>query len=200
MTHAREFAAAFLFLHDLFRSPTPEQWRWLNSPEAEKFRSRLAEATGAGAAAGRAGLPQTAADYESQFIAAFDAGAPNPPVPLLESHYVKRDPVPRILHENILFYRSFGLRLRAGANETADHLRHQLEFTAHLYRLESAETEPGRLDQIRRARGDYLERHLLSWLGTAEEKAAALPFPWVRGNLTLTRTAARSAHEAFPKT
>jgi DMSO reductase family type II enzyme chaperone len=137
-------------------------------------------------------LPADPSEYETQYIAAFDAGAPHPAVPLMESHYNQREPVQRILHENVLFHRSFGLRLRSEANETADHLRHQLEFTAHLYRMES-EAERDVREQVCRARHEFAERHLLSWLPRACEKAAQTPFPWVSRYLDLTLAAARVA-------
>ncbi len=189
---AGDLAAAFLFLHDLYRVPGPGQWAWLTAPETAEFWRRLTGALANPSLPGGPALPDAPGEYEAQYIAAFDAGAPHPPVPLLESHYNKRDPVPRVLHENVLFHKSFGLRLRGEANETADHLRHQLEFTAHLCRMDS-ESEGGVQEQVLRARHEFVERHLLSWLPRAAKKAGETPFVWAAGYLDLTLAAARAA-------
>jgi TorA maturation chaperone TorD len=209
--HAREdvlraMAASFHYLHGLFRAPGTEQWAWLNSAECGAFWRALGEHLDIADASEDPGLPADSGEYESQYIAAFEAGTPHAPLPLIESHHNRRDPVPRVLHENVLFYQAFGLRLRSSANETADHLRHQLEFVAHLFGLE-AEAEaargdagapvcPGTLspenqnrDQIRRARREYLERHLSIWVPQAARIAADAPYPWVRRYLEMTRAA-----------
>ena len=180
-------ARRFFFLRDLFGAPGVEQWARLSAPETGKAWTALAERLGGPR---KLALPATAAAYETSFIAAFDAGAPHPPVPLIESHYNKKEPVPRILHENILFYQTFGLRLREQSNETSDHLRHQLEFVGHLYRMEATELH-GRSDldilgQIRAGRRDFLERHLMTWLPTAAEKASHAPEPWIGQFLAMT--------------
>lgn len=184
-------AAAFLFAHDLFRFPTAAQWEWLTSPQAAAFESELGRRLGLHRAAG-ALLPVTAGVYEEQFIAAFEAGVPHAPVPLIESHYNKRDPVPRILHENILFHRAFGLALRDSAAETSDHLRHQLEFVAHLYRIETPAIEDA-LASVRLGRAQFIERHLLSWLPAAEQASGKTPFGWAAHHLRLTRSLCEAA-------
>jgi TorA maturation chaperone TorD len=206
-----EMAGAWLFVHDLFRSPDERQWEWLSSSDVLAARRRLGEALGVKPPEEWPASPRS---YESEFIAAFDAGAPTPLIPLLESHYNKREPVPKILHENILFYSAFGLKLKDSAAETADHLRYQLEFVGYLYRLESrgdcepdrssGPSQPGQLataradadslahgcSQIRAARRDYVSRHLLSWLPAACHKAANAPFGWAREHLGLARALA----------
>jgi len=179
---AAEMAEAFFFVRDLFAPPDDDQWSRLTSAETSSAWVAMADRMGV---ARTLDLPSDAAAYESAYIAAFDAGAPHPLVPLLESHYNKRDPVPRILHENILFHQSFGVRLRHASNETADHLRHQLEFIGRLYQMEAEELrgrcEPEILAQIRAGRRDFITRHLLSWLPDAAELArkAAGGFRWV---------------------
>ena len=166
-----ELATAFSFAHDLFLPPDPGQhsrlvgescaasWRYL----ADVF-PQLGD---------HLDMPSEFSDFESRYIATFDVGVPTPQVPLLESHYNKRDPLPRILHENILFYQQFGLRLSSTSNESADHLRHQLEFVSYLLtllaRAESHQDSVNRdqAGQIRRAINDYTSRHLLTWLPQA---------------------------------
>ncbi len=177
---AEQLAEAFFFARDLFRSPGAEQWDYLGRPETRAAWSTLAERL---ELPSEIGLPASAADYETAYIAAFDAGAPHPPVPLIESHYNKKDPVPRILHENILFHQSFGVRLREASNETSDHLRHQLEFVGHLYKMEAEELrsrcDGEILSQIRTGRREFLERHVMTWLPRAAETASMAPDPWV---------------------
>lgn len=220
----RGMAAALGFAHDLFRPPGHAQWEWLTGEETAQRWAALAGLMGFPDWR-TAGLPDSAAEYESDFIAAFEAGTPHPPVPLVESHYNQRDPVPGILHENLLFYQGFGLRLRQGCAETPDHLRYQLEFIAYLYELEAeawagghpaatdhpreapggADTPrpavelPGdRLDQIRRARREYVARHLLSWLPRAERSARDAPRPWVHRFLAVTLALVRSVETGLP--
>ncbi|MDM7917294.1 MAG: molecular chaperone TorD family protein [Candidatus Eisenbacteria bacterium] len=179
---ARALASAFRFVRDLFRPPGAEQWEFLRSKETWGAWTDLAARLGL---SGPAPLPRSAREYETQYIETFEVGAPHPHVPLIESHYLRRDPVPRILHENILFYAAFGLRLSAGSEETSDHLRHQLDFLGYLCEREAAETDSERLEQIRRARSEYLERHVASWVGLAAGKAADCPYPCLRDLLSL---------------
>lgn len=182
-----DLADVFFFAKDLFRAPGADQWTWLTSEPVAAFWKELVAALELQDAALE--LPDSAQRYEIEFIEAFEAGAPNPPVPLIESHYNKRDPVPKILHENILYYQTFGLRLKSSANETADHLRHQLEFVGYLCRLEVSELSGANreeyLQQIRQARQEYVERHLLSWLPKAAERARPAPSPWVSRHLAV---------------
>lgn len=195
-TEACVLAAAFRFAHDLFRTPDAAQWAWLNSTEtrADWVRWTAALEMTAGPAPD---LPDDAAAYETEFIAAFEAGVPNAPVPLIESHYNRRDPVPRLLHENILFYRAFGLQLKDSSAETSDHLRHQLEFVAWLLELEADLVDDAeaaeRRDQLRRGRAEYAARHLLSWVPRAVEKAEGAPRRWTPDYLKLAACLAELA-------
>jgi DMSO reductase family type II enzyme chaperone len=184
-------ATAFLFVHDLFRFPSAAQWEWLASPATSAFAAELGRRLGRRVPPGS--RPSENAElYEQEFIAVFEAGVPHAPVPLIESHYNKRDPVPRILHENILFHRVFGLTLKDSAAETSDHLRHQLEFVAHLYRLQMTASGEA-LDAIVRGRTEFAERHLLSWLPAALEKVRATPFRWAERHVALAAALAESA-------
>ena len=183
-----DLAVAFRFAHDLFKQPTAEQYAWLRSDECDRMWRALAEACGNLPL--RLPLPENLATLESQYIATYDVGEPTPLVPLLESHYNHRDPVPRILHENILFYRRFGLELRSSANETADHLRHQLEFVAYVCELATLSNDraaPDVQSQIELALGDYVSRHLLSWLPQAYNAAAHAPLAMAGPCLQLSR-------------
>jgi TorA maturation chaperone TorD len=93
-----------------------------------------------------------------------------------------------VLHENILFYQRFGIRLRSDFAETADHLLGQLSFLVHLlillqYREEANQEEEGA--QIVQALGDYSDRHLRSWIPAAVAAAEDVPFQASRAILAL---------------
>lgn len=162
-------AAAWAYWHDLFRSPSPEQWSWLISAPAQAAWVILAEHANMDDYP-ILPLPASYDEYTVEFVATFEVGMPQPPCPLIESHWNKRDPVPKVLHENMLFYKQFGLELRSSANETADHLRHQLEFMHYLCRREFdalMQDQLGIADQFFQARYEYVSRHLAYWLPRA---------------------------------
>ena len=165
-TTSKEEALRWVFFHDLFRDPTPEQWEWLRSEAVQQAWAVLVDEY-CGDIPKKMPLPDSQEQFHEEFIAAFEVGAPAPPCPLIESHWNKRDSTPRILHENMLFYRRFGLELRSSANETADHLRHQLEFVHHLYVLADRYDEDSQTSQIGMAKHDFIERHLSSWIPSA---------------------------------
>lgn len=177
-----EQAAGWLFLHDLFRRPSDSQWAWLSSTSAQEAWRLLSESLQAG---GFSGFPLAASreDYEAGYISAFDVGLPTPPCPLLESHWNRVYPPSQVVHENLLFYQHFGFTLKEPEAEAADHLLRQLEFLAGLCLLQ-AETETAGVDtgaaaEIARARRDYLDRHILSWVPQAfRSLAEELPGSW----------------------
>ena len=169
-TAAKEQALRWAFFHDLFRPPTLGQWEWLRSEAVQQAWAVLSNECTTDVP-NQIPLPDTFEKFQEEYIAAFEVGAPSPPCPLIESHWNKRDSTPRILHENMLFYRRFGLELRSSANETADHLRHQLEFIHYLHDLaerygDDPENET-QASQISRAKHDFIERHVLSWIPRA---------------------------------
>lgn len=181
-------AAACLFVHDLLRRPDRAGWQWLEDPATAGLERRLrAELELRDPPLGR--IPASLADYETEFIAAFEAGVPQPPIPLIESHYDPDHPAPEIIYENLLYYRTFGLAPPARASEAPDHLRCQLELVAHLYELEAKELRGkgdfDRLGQLRRGRRDYVARHLRPWLEKAAERALGYPQRWVADRLEL---------------
>ena len=89
----------------------------------------------------------------------------------------------------MLFYRRFGLELRSSAKETADHLRHQLEFLHYLCRLEAdavaRESDDELAAQIATARTEYSGRHLQTWVSKAasaleEVRPKTWPSAWMK--------------------
>ena len=183
---ARDMAAAFAFAHALFRKPSPDQHAWLLSPECRDMWSEIVASIEGPPLI--LDVPTDYDDYCERYIATFDVGTPAPPVPLIESHYNKREPIPRILHENILFYRQFGLQLKDTSLESADHLRHQLEFVQHLLMYHSELALSGQiaaLEQVSQALEDYVKRHLSSWLPEAIDCADDAPLQFAKSALSL---------------
>lgn len=106
--------------------------------------------------------------YESAYIALFDVGVPEPPVPLFESAHDKSHPPQEIALENTYFHEVIGLRVDPG-RAVPDYLPTQLEFLAALRFIEenaSAETAAA----VARAKTDFLGRHMLNWLPAAAGK------------------------------
>jgi len=108
-------------------------------------------------------------EYESAYIALFDVGIPEPPVPLFESAHDKTHPAQEIALENTFFYDVLGLRSDQ-SQAVPDYLITQLEFLAALrYTSENASDE-GTAVSLARAEAEYLERHLLNWISIAKAK------------------------------
>jgi DMSO reductase family type II enzyme chaperone len=114
--------------------------------------------------------------YESTYIALFDVGVPEPPVPLFESAHYKARPAQEIALENTYFYEVLGLKSDS-AQAVPDYLITQLEFLAALrYTLENASDEAGAIG-LARAEAEFLERHLLNWIPIALSKLSRIGPP-----------------------
>ena len=107
--------------------------------------------------------------YESAYIALFDVGIPEPPVPLFESAHDKTHPAQEIVLENTYFYEVLGLQSDPG-RAVPDYLVAQLEFLAALRYTCEHSSDEGTAVSLARAETEFLERHLLNWLGTAKTK------------------------------
>jgi DMSO reductase family type II enzyme chaperone len=107
-------------------------------------------------------VPTTLDELRSLYIDLFEAGLPQPRCPLLESAWLLNRPAGEVVLENKLYYQTFGLEIDGRA--APDHLLTQLEFLAWLDHCEAA----GNTDResLRRARRDFLERHLSHWVGS----------------------------------
>lgn len=117
-----------------------------------------------------------AGEYESAYIALFDAGMPQPPVPLLESAHYRCVPAQQTALENTSFYEVLGLKVDP-ARAAPDHLHTQLEFLAVVrYLRENAENEESRKN-LAQLEKDFLQRHLLNWVPAAREKLTRCPVP-----------------------
>lgn len=107
--------------------------------------------------------------YESAYIALFDVGAPEPPVPLFESAHDKSHPAQEIALENTYFYEVLGLKSDP-SRAVPDYLVTQLEFLAALRYTGENTTEEATAVSMLRAESEFLERHLLNWIPVAKSK------------------------------
>jgi DMSO reductase family type II enzyme chaperone len=114
--------------------------------------------------------------YESAYIALFDVGIPEPPVPLFESAHDKTHPAQEIALENTYFYEVLGLKSDPGRT-VPDYLVTQLEFLAALRYTCEHTSEESTAVSLARAETEFLERHLLSWVPTAKAKLDRLNAP-----------------------
>lgn len=113
-------------------------------------------------------------DVEAEFIRLFEAGPGSPPCPLVEGLF--REDRKAIFKELILFYNHFGLSYAEGSMEDRpDHICYEMEFLHFLTfkELLSIQTHADPLAYVR-AQKDFLQRHLLSWVGKLEKKIDAL--------------------------
>ena len=107
--------------------------------------------------------------YESAYIALFDVGIPEPPVPLFESAHDKTHPAQEIALENTYFYEVLGLKSDPG-RAVPDYLVTQLEFLAALRYTCEHTSEESTAVSLTRAETEFLERHQLNWLPKVKTK------------------------------
>ena len=122
--------------------------------------------------------------YESAYIALFDVGMPEPPVPLFESAHDKTHPPQEIALENTYFYELLGLKSDP-SRAVPDYLVTQLEFLAALRYTCEHTSEEATAVSLARAETEFLERHLLNWLLTAKTKLERTGVPGFPRLLTL---------------
>ncbi len=178
--------AVYRFLQAALAPPTPEQHAWLRGPDFNQALAGLAETFGSPCPGGEL-VPAAYADHEARYLACFEVGLPAPPVPLLASHYNRREPPQRVLHEHVLFYRCFGLAVSPQSAVPADHLIHQLAFLVRLDELVGRVEGPSLL----LARRDFLDRHVVRWVKQAAAATEEKHFS------PLYRTLLALAAEAF---
>lgn len=101
----------------------------------------------------------TADDYEllcARFNDVFEIGYPDPPVALYESEYAGEGEWNEINLDLARAYDYFGVEIDESERDHHDHLQLELEFAGYLSRLAAMEDD----DAVRRARRDFLDRHL----------------------------------------
>ena len=172
----RESVAPLLADLDLYRVfaacfnlPSTERFAWLSGRECRVLLKKLGHYH-------EDRLPHSAthrfrdySSYESAYIALFEVGVPEPPVPLLESANSHRQIPQEIVLECVNFYDVLGLR-PSGSVFPTDHLVTQLEFLAAARYLREQANDSGTEASLRRLERDFIQRHLLTWLPFALEK------------------------------
>jgi DMSO reductase family type II enzyme chaperone len=159
----------------LFGPPTPDRLDRLRSPSFAQSLAQLGAALGCSDPLSRPGSFPDLSRYESAYIALFDVGLPEPPVPLQESAHNKAFPPQQIALENVSFYEVLGLKVDP-SRQAPDHLVTQLEFLAAVrYAREKGPADGS--ESLRRLERDFLQRHLLSWFPEAAEKLRRLGPP-----------------------
>ncbi len=156
--------ALYGFVLAVFDKPTAEQHAWLRSEEFATTLRELSDRFGVEAPGG--GLVDWSADeHESSYLACFEVGLPTPKVVLQASHYNRRAPAPRTIHEHERLYRLFGAKLTLHNLDQQDHLLNELAFLVHLDELVLGGAVD--LPAILRARRDFVGKHVRGLVGAA---------------------------------
>jgi len=165
---------------DLFRlfalclgQPTQETFEWLSGNNSHALLKQLGHQLGTEVILTRQDQFFDYFDYEGAYIALFEVGVPEPPVPLLESAHSKRAVPQEIVLDCVNFYEVLGLR-PSGTAFPADHLVTQLEFLAAVRFLRESEPRAENQDSLSRLERDFIQRHLLNWIPGAQEKLCQL--------------------------
>jgi DMSO reductase family type II enzyme chaperone len=159
----------YRFFAFVFGSPSPERFDTLAQPA---LKDGLADLWRQLRCAGD--FPDFAwfnscEEYEATYIALFEVGIPEPPVPLFESAHDKTKPAQEIALENTWFYNVLGLKWDPSC-AVPDYLITQLEFLAAArYTMESAEDGAAKHD-LAQLETDFLGRHMLNWVPTASAR------------------------------
>ena len=176
-----------------FGQPSRETFAWLSRRDSRTLWKQLGRNLGVQVKFTRADQFSDYSSYEAAYIALFEVGVPEPPVPLLESAHSKRAGPQQIVLECVNFYDVLGMR-PSGSTFPADHLVTQLEFLAALCYHREQQPESQKVEPLRRLERDFLERHLLNWLPAAQRKIDQLTPPLFPTLLRLLTTFLK--HEA----
>jgi DMSO reductase family type II enzyme chaperone len=133
--------------------------------------------------------------YESTYIALFDVGMPEPPVPLFESAHDKTQPAQEIALENTYFYEILGLKSDP-SRAVPDYLVTQLEFLAALRYTREHTSEESTAVSLARAETEFLERHLMNWVPAAKTKLDRNNAPGFPVLMTMLVQFLRHMHES----
>lgn len=159
----------YRFFAFVFGMPTLERYEWLHQKETPARLEALWDWLGCEGDFPGVGRFESYDDYESTYIALFDVGVPQPPVPLLESAHYKSLPPQQIALENTHFYEVLGLQ--ADTRQYApDHLVTQLEFLGAVRYARKSTTDADNREGLARLEEDFIKRHLLNWLPALEKK------------------------------
>lgn len=174
----------YRFFALVFAPPTHECFDLLSQPGLPKPLRTLWKQLGCEGEFPRFEWFASYEQYESSYIALFDVGIPEPPVPLFESAHDKTHPAQEIALENTYFYEVLGLKSDPG-RAVPDYLVTQLEFLGALRYTCEHTSEQSTAVSLARAETEFLERHLLNWLPTAKAKLARTSAPGFPVMMTL---------------
>jgi DMSO reductase family type II enzyme chaperone len=158
----RVFAAAF-------SHPSAERFVWLFSREFRTLLKNLCQHQETTLSVAALGRFADYSSYEAAYIALFEVGVPQAPVPLQESANSHRQVPQEIVLECVNFYDVLGLR-PSGSVFPSDHLVTQLEFLAAARYLREQANDSNKAETLRSLERDFIARHLLNWLPIAQEK------------------------------
>jgi TorA maturation chaperone TorD len=167
-----------------FGQPSKELFAWLSGSKSRAFWKLLGRDLGTDLKLAQQDQISDYSAYEAAYIALFEVGVPEPPVPLLESAHSKRAVPQEIVLDCVNFYDVIGLS-PSGTAFPADHLVTQLEFLAAIRYLRENQPPNSNDVSLDRLEHDFIQRHLLSWLPAAQEKLAQLKPPIFPGLLSL---------------
>jgi DMSO reductase family type II enzyme chaperone len=184
----------YRFFAFVFAPPTRECFDLLSQPGLPEALKNLWKDLGCGGEFPGFDWFASYEQYESAYIALFDVGIPEPPVPLFESAHDKSHPAQEIALENTYFYEILGLKSDPG-RAVPDYLVTQLEFLAALRYTCEHTSEESTAVSLARAENEFLERHLLNWLPTAKVKLDRTNAPGFPVMMTLLRQFLSHMHE-----
>jgi TorA maturation chaperone TorD len=159
-----------------FGQPSNELFSWLSGSNSRSLWKQLGRHLGTDLKPTPQDQFSDYSTYEAAYIALFEVGVLEPPVPLLESAHSKRAVPQEIVLDCVNFYDVLGLR-PLNTTFPADHLVTQLEFLAAVRFLRESEPRNGNEDSLRCLERDFIQRHLLRWLPIAQEKLLQLHPP-----------------------
>jgi DMSO reductase family type II enzyme chaperone len=177
-----------------FGPPSEERHRWFSQPGVADALAELWEQLSPeGKFPGFSWFPDFES-YEAAYIALFDVGAPEPPVPLCESAHVRNHTPQELVLENTHFFEVLGLRANPSLT-VPDHLVTQLEFLSAVAYVRDHASDKSQRRAMTRLEHDFLQRHLLNWIGTAQEKLRGCPFVAFRVLFALMVLELRRRHQ-----
>ncbi|MBZ5569803.1 MAG: molecular chaperone TorD family protein [Acidobacteriia bacterium] len=171
----------YRFFALVFASPSPERFDTLAQPALKDLLAGLWQQLRCAGDFPDFAWFKSREEYEAAYIALFDVGIPEPPVPLFESAHDKTRPPQEIALENTWFYEALGLRWDSRC-AVPDYLITQLEFLAAVhYTLENAPDSATR-GSLAKLETDFISRHMLNWVAQAGTKVNRVS-PFVFGPL-----------------
>lgn len=159
-----------------FGQPSRDSFSWLSGTAARSLWKRLGQRLQVKVNLSRTNGFASYETYEAGYIALFEVGVPEPPVPLLESAHSSRAVPQEIVLDCVNFYEVLGLRA-SGSAFPPDHLVTQLEFLAAVRYLREQQSDSRTAESLRRLERDFIERRLLNWLPTVQQKIDQLNPP-----------------------